>query len=261
MSAGSGRRSRYRPTYVGQVGDLFLQRARLDREVVRRRVGRADQDVVVPGNREDRRGRRRWRGTKRAVSPGMNDRSRTRWAPWLSVKSGAAPASSSRRKVSTNTPVALITARAWTVSSRPVSTSRAISPAIRPSRLVKLVTGRVVEGGSPQVGQRSRQRDRQPGVVKLPVGVDDSAVETSAANRGNPLLDLGSGNPVRPAEPQPAGKQVVELEARSIIGQLVPVVCGHHEVARVHELRCVSKQDSALARVPRAPGRTFPCAR
>ena len=39
------------------------------------------------------------RGTRRAVLPGMNDRSRTRWAPWLSVKSGAAPASSSCRTV------------------------------------------------------------------------------------------------------------------------------------------------------------------
>ena len=38
---------------VGQVGDLLVQRTRLDRQIVGRRVGRADQDVVVPGDREE----------------------------------------------------------------------------------------------------------------------------------------------------------------------------------------------------------------
>ena len=37
----------------GQVGDLLVQGAGLDRQVVGRRVGRSDQNVVVPGDREE----------------------------------------------------------------------------------------------------------------------------------------------------------------------------------------------------------------
>ena len=77
--------------------DLLVERARLERRLGDRRVGRADQRVAVPGNREHHAAVARVRHHDRACRPGRNDRSNTRCTPWLGAIIGCAPGSSSRR--------------------------------------------------------------------------------------------------------------------------------------------------------------------
>ena len=67
-------------------------------------------------------------GTITAASCGRNERSTTRWIPWLGVIISRAPGSSILMTSSTKTPVAFTTARAFSLNSSPLSASVAVTP-------------------------------------------------------------------------------------------------------------------------------------
>ncbi len=178
---------------VEEIGDLLAPRPRLDGRLGDRRIGRPDQHPIVPGDREQDAavvGARDQQGSSRRG--GTSDRGRRASPGWASAGARTAvPGSSSRRIASAKTPVALMTTRAAIVSSSPVSSSRAATAAIRPPRRVKPVTGAWFSAVPPRSAKVRARADRQPGVVELPVGVDDPPAQPVGDDRRDPLDDLG----------------------------------------------------------------------
>ena len=72
MSLGCGLRDQVRRDRLQQELDFGRQRPRFQRNVVERRVGRADHDVIVPGNRKDDAAVAASWARSSAVSPGRN---------------------------------------------------------------------------------------------------------------------------------------------------------------------------------------------
>ncbi len=105
---------------------------------------------------------------------------------------------------------------------------------------------RMIQRGPAQVGKRPRQGDRQPGVVELPVGVDDPAAEAAIDDRREPPDDLGRPDPARSAQVGSTGQQVVDLQPDPIVRQVPPSIRRHDEVAAMDQMRGIAEEEPAL---------------
>ena len=170
------------------------------------------------------------------------------WAPWLGASKLGAPGSSMWRTSSANTPVALTTARAEIEHSSPVSSSRASAPLMLPFVLEQSGHGKVIERAAFEINQGARQRDGQPSVVELAIGVDDPAAQACAANRGDASDDLGPRDPARAAQVETARQPIVEPETGRVVRQLPVMKRGHHELSRVDQVRGVLEQQRTLVK-------------
>ena len=70
----------------------------------------------------------------------------------------------------------------------------------------------VVERQSAQVGHGPGQGNGKPGVIELPVSIEDRTFQPRNTDRRNAGLGSGPGDPPRAAQTQAAGQPVVEPE-------------------------------------------------
>ena len=186
-------------------------------------------------------------GTMMALRPGRNDRSKTRWTPWLGAIIGAAAGSVRRRTPSAKGPVALMTTRVATRSSRPGLLVDGDDPVEEPVRLLREPGhAHVVEERGALLGRGLDQVDEEPRVVELAVVVDDPAAEPLGLDRRQPFEGLLAGQDLRIAEAVLAGKDVVDLQADAVEGRLPPVVVGDDEGQVADQMRRVLAHEAAL---------------
>ncbi len=106
----------------------------------------------------------------------------------------------------------------------------------------------VVDRGSSQIGQGLSEIDGQPRIIELSIMIDDPAPETSGFQSRNPFEGLFPGDVHGRSQAEAPGEHVVDLEAHAVEGSLPPVVIGDHEGEIVHEMRGILKEDSSLAK-------------
>ena len=210
------------PPRVGQqVVDLALERPRLARKRGHGGVGRPHQRAAVPGDREQ---------DAAVVGAGNHDGRLAGQEASVEHEMGplaggdhrrGAPARRACGSRSAKTPVALTTALAATASDSPVSSSRASTPGDPAVALDQPGDRHVIERDSAQVGRGAGQRDGQPGVIELAVGVEDPAPQARRSEASAARVRVSRPrDPARAAQAQVSGQPVVEPEPGTVVGKL-----------------------------------------
>ena len=115
-----------------------------------------------------------------------------------------------------------------------------------PVLLEQSVAPHVVGENPALVGRRPGQIDGQPGIIELPVMINDPALETVRFHRRDQLDRLLLCEDPRRAQPQSAGHPVVHLHADSVKRALPPAIIGNDKRHVVDEVGGIPIKPSAF---------------
>jgi hypothetical protein len=229
-----------------RVMGLRRYRPWLERRLGDRRVGRADESVAVPGDREHdapvarvghHDGAPSWQvgPVEDEVDPLAGDDERRK--PGLGQAPDGVAEGPGRVDHDAGPGTELS-------SALEVARHDAVHEAVRIPRQAGHRC--VVEERRPLLGGGGGHVDEEPRVVELPIVVDDPSPKPLRADRGQPLEGLLLREDLRSAEAVAAGEEVVDLEAETVEGGLPPLVVRHHEGEVAYQVGRVPAQQAPL---------------
>ena len=229
-----------------QIFDLGDERAWFEGDFANRRVGRSDQRAVVPRNREKHPtviGARNQEGAvsgqKRTVQndvgslAGSDDPGRVR------IVHSAENIGENAGGIDDDTG-----ADGQSLPALQVAHHGAADPAVG---LQQRLDTQVIDGHATEVLQGVRQTDAQPRVVKLAVEIANAAPQTFRSQGGQMFQHLRARNRLRALPLEFPGQQIVQFQARSVVGPFPPGIVGDDEGDWANQVRRIFQEASAFA--------------